>query len=274
LDFSDEDIELQALGRIVAEISMVRDAIERLICEAGQGSLLRDGMTVVLAGPPNAGKSSLLNRLTRREAAIVTDIPGTTRDVLREQIQIDGMPVHVLDTAGLRESDDPVEQAGVRRARDQIEHADRVLFVIDDQSEPEVWGAEFERLPRSRLTLLRNKADLSGRKIGTPASEGPDGVSEIALSARTGEGIDILCEHLKACMGFQNQATGQFSARRRHVDALERTRALIERAAEARDYELVAEELRLAQSTLGEITGAVTSDDLLGEIFSSFCIGK
>jgi len=273
LDFSDEDIELQDLERIAAGIAAARDALDTLIRDAGQGSLLRDGMTVVLAGPPNAGKSSLLNRLARREAAIVTDIPGTTRDVLRERIQIDGMPLHVLDTAGLRESDDPVEQVGILRARDQIEQADRVLFVIDDQVEIGEWRTEFERLPKSRLTLLRNKVDLSGRPIEGGIA-GLEGVCEIALSARTGEGIESLCEHLKVCMGFQTQAAGQFSARRRHIDALKRARALIERAEATRDHELVAEELRLAQSTLGEITGVVTSDDLLGEIFSSFCIGK
>jgi len=272
LDFSDEDLEPEDLARIASGIAEALEALDILIGEAGQGSLLREGMTVVLAGPPNAGKSSLLNLLARREAAIVTDIPGTTRDVLREHIQIDGMPLHVLDTAGLRESADPVEQAGVLRARDQIEQADRVLFVVDDNDAPEVWQAEFDRLPKPQRTLVRNKADLSGRRAG--CQSGPDGMVEIALSARTGEGIEGLCGHLKACMGYQTQAAGQFSARRRHVDALRRAHTLIERAAKARDHELVAEELRLAQNVLGEITGAVTSDDLLGEIFSSFCIGK
>lgn len=272
LDFADEDIEPEDMAHITSGIAEAREGLELLLREAGQGTLLREGMTVVLAGPPNAGKSSLLNRLARREAAIVTDIPGTTRDVLREHIQIDGMPLHVLDTAGLRESDDPVERAGVLRARDQIEQADRILFVVDDGDASEAWRNEFERLPATHLTLVRNKADLSGRVIEQRA--GANGVIEIALSARTGEGVETLCGHLKECMGYRTQAAGQFSARRRHVDALERTLALIERAARARDHELVAEELRLAQNALGEITGTVTSDDLLGEIFSSFCIGK
>ena len=242
-----------------------------------QGQLLHDGMTVVLAGPPNAGKSSLLNALAQRDSAIVSPIPGTTRDVLRERIQIDGLPLHVLDTAGLRESENAIESEGVRRAHEAMQRADRVLLVIDDCEEEEsAVRALLMQLPgRARVTLVRNKIDLSGRAPGAVASA--TDMPEFAISAQNGNGLDVLRKHLKECMGYQAAGEGTFSARRRHLDAIERARGHVDAALAqlaARRAELAAEELRQAQQALGEITGEFTSDDLLGRIFSSFCIGK
>ncbi len=277
LDFPEEEVDfladesLSARARqLTLEIDVLRDATR-------QGQLLHDGMTVVLAGPPNAGKSSLLNALAQRDSAIVSPIPGTTRDVLRERIQIDGLPLHVLDTAGLRESTDAVESEGVRRALEAMRLAHRVLLVIDDEQEGEGGvRALLAQLPEgARLTLVRNKIDRSGRAPGrvAPVTEIP----EIAISAQTGSGLDALRTHLKECMGYQAAGEGTFSARRRHLDAIERARTHLDVALsqlEARRGELAAEELRQAQQVLGEITGEFTSDDLLGRIFSSFCIGK
>ncbi len=234
-------------------------------------------MTVVIAGRPNAGKSSLLNHLAGREAAIVTEIPGTTRDVLREYISIDGMPLHVIDTAGLRDSVDPVEQEGMRRAWREIEAADRILMVVDDR-----YGIDEEdrklrgRLPKDTgVSVIHNKIDLSGAAPGM--REGEWG-TQIFLSALTEAGLDLLRQHLKDCMGYQGAGEGTFMARRRHLEAIEGAGASLERAdyqlEVARAGELVAEELRQAQNALSEITGEFTSEDLLGKIFSSFCIGK
>jgi tRNA modification GTPase len=239
--------------------------------------LLRDGMTVVIAGRPNAGKSSLLNHLAGREAAIVTAIPGTTRDVLREHISIDGMPLHVIDTAGLRDSDDPVEREGIRRAWAEIAAADRILMVVDDrQGLTAEDRALRERLPAgTAVTVLYNKIDLSGR---TPTVGDGAWGTQIRLSAKTEAGLDLLREHLKACMGYHGGGEGTFMARRRHLDALERAAVALERATYQleviRAGELVAEELREAQNALAEITGEFTPEDLLSRIFSSFCIGK
>ena len=247
------------------------------MADAHQGQLLHDGMTVVIAGRPNAGKSSLLNALAGFEAAIVTDIPGTTRDVLRERIQIDGMPLHIIDTAGLRDSTDPVEQAGMQRARRAMENADRVLLVIDDQAGYTAADAAIlDGLPAGiPHTRILSKIDLTGRP---PGVSGPDTSKEVALSAHTGAGLDELRRHLKQCVGFQEQAEGGFSARRRHLDALRRARAHIMEGTrllrEQHAAELLAEELREAQQDLDEITGAFTSEDLLERIFGSFCIGK
>jgi tRNA modification GTPase len=233
-------------------------------------------MTVVLAGQPNVGKSSLLNALAGRDAAIVTPVAGTTRDVLREHIQIDGLPLHIIDTAGLRDSDDPVEQEGVRRAWQQIEQADRILLIVDDQvGFSDADRQLLERLPhRLPCTRIYNKIDLSGRAAGL---SGTDACAEVALSARGGAGMDTLREHLKTVMGYHDSDAGGFSARRRHLDALQRAGDNLSCARarlDAGSGELIAEELRLAQQHLAAITGEFTSDDLLGEIFSSFCIGK
>jgi tRNA modification GTPase len=230
---------------------------------------------VVIAGPPNAGKSSLLNALVGHDAAIVTAIPGTTRDVLREYIQLDGLPLHVVDTAGLREVTDVVEEEGIRRARGEIAGADRVLWVYDDRE-----GFAAGQLAQAGLaadvpvTLVRNKIDLTGTPEGLADGDPPT----LAISATTGAGLDALRTHLKACAGYQASGEGEFIARRRHLDALERVGAALDRARDAvaarLGAELVAEDLRQAQNALGEITGAFTPDDLLGQIFATFCIGK
>ncbi|NMJ15015.1 tRNA modification GTPase, partial [Salmonella enterica subsp. enterica serovar Anatum] len=249
--------------------------------EARQGSLLREGMKVVIAGRPNAGKSSLLNALAGREAAIVTDIAGTTRDVLREHIHIDGMPLHIIDTAGLRDASDEVERIGIERAWQEIEQADRVLFMVDgtttDAVDPaDIWPDFIARLPKNLpITVVRNKADITGETLGISEVNGH---SLVRLSARTGEGVDVLRNHLKQSMGFDTNMEGGFLARRRHLQALAEAAEHLEQGKAqllgAWAGELLAEELRLAQQSLSEITGEFTSDDLLGRIFSSFCIGK
>ncbi len=277
IDFPEEEIDFLADGVIAARLAELRERLSALQATAGQGRLLRDGMTVVIAGRPNAGKSSVLNHLAGREAAIVTAVPGTTRDVLREHISLDGMPLHVIDTAGLRASDDPVEQEGIRRAWAEIERADRILLVVDDGLG---WTAEDtvlqERLPANRpVTVLYNKIDLSGHP---PLARQGDWATEIWLSAKTEAGLDLLRTHLQACMGYHGSGEGTFMARRRHLEALERAATALERATEQlrvfRAGELVAEELREAQQALAEITGQWTSEDLLARIFASFCIGK
>jgi len=282
IDFPEEEIDFLADGRVLALLQGVRQELSEVIREAGQGALLREGMNVVIAGRPNAGKSSLLNALAGREAAIVTDIAGTTRDVLREHIHIDGMPLHIIDTAGLRDTDDQVERIGVERAIKAIEDADRILLVMDasaasgDAGEsgwPEVLTI---RPDRNKTTLIRNKADLTGEDA-TLAID-PDGCTTLSLSARSGDGLEMLREHLKDCMGYDQTAESGFSARRRHLDALRQAAEHLEHGHAqltlAGAGELLAEDLRQAQQALGEITGAFSSDDLLGRIFSSFCIGK
>ena len=277
IDFPEEEIDFLADGVIAERLGALRERLNALQAAAGQGRLLRDGMTVVIAGRPNAGKSSLLNHLAGREAAIVTAIPGTTRDVLREHISIDGMPLHVIDTAGLRDSDDPVEREGIRRAWAEIEAADRILMVVDDRlGLNDAERALRERLPPATpVTVLYNKIDLSGR---SPTVRDGAWGTEILLSAKTEAGLDRLREHLKACMGYDSGEEGVFMARRRHLEALDRATAALDRAAYqleiVRAGELVAEELREAQNALAEITGEFTSEDLLARIFSSFCIGK
>ena len=268
-------------GKIEAQLNQVMNDLDAVRAEARQGSLLREGMKVVIAGRPNAGKSSLLNALAGREAAIVTDIAGTTRDVLREHIHIDGMPLHIIDTAGLRDASDEVERIGIERAWQEIEQADRVLFMVDgtttDAVDPaKIWPDFIARLPaKLPITVVRNKADVTGETLGI---SDVNGHSLIRLSARTGEGVDDLRNHLKQSMGFDTSMEGGFLARRRHLQALEEAaNHLVQGKAQligAWAGELLAEELRLAQQNLSEITGEFTSDDLLGRIFSSFCIGK
>ncbi|MCP5157940.1 MAG: tRNA uridine-5-carboxymethylaminomethyl(34) synthesis GTPase MnmE [Gammaproteobacteria bacterium] len=276
IDFPEEEIDFLADGLMAERLHALRERLDTLQRVAGQGRLLRDGMTVVIAGRPNAGKSSLLNHLSGRETAIVTDIPGTTRDVLREQIAIDGMPLHVIDTAGLRDSFDLVEQEGMRRAWAEIETADRILLLVDDrQGFTAEDRALRERLPaQTEVTIVHNKIDLTGRE---PMLQLADGSHAVWLSAKTGTGLPLLCEHLKACMGYHG-GEGTLMARRRHLEALTRAAAALAAADEQltlfRAGELAAEELRHAQNALGEITGAFTNEDLLGRIFSSFCIGK
>ena len=276
IDFPEEEIDFLADARIVDQLRAIETGLAALQQGAQQGRLLHEGMTVVLAGAPNAGKSSLLNALAQQDAAIVSAIPGTTRDVLRERIHIDGMPLHVVDTAGLRDSKDEIETEGMRRARAQMERADRILLVIDDAASAGAAADAERHLPAGvARTLIRNKIDLSGRAPGSVAAAAE---TEIALSARTGAGLDSLRTHLKQCMGYQSAGAGTFSARRRHLDAIARARDHVERGqavlTQTRAGELLAEELRQSQQALGEITGEFTPDDLLGRIFTTFCIGK
>jgi tRNA modification GTPase len=277
IDFPEEEIDFLADKALGERLSIVRRHFDAVTRSAGQGRLLRDGMTVVLAGAPNAGKSSLLNRLAGYDAAIVTAVPGTTRDVLRERIHLDGMPLHILDTAGLRAAQDPVEEEGIRRAQAEMARADRVLFVIDGAQDPtaqayrELAGTLPTQVP---VTLVYNKSDLTDAAAVTV----PPGVPRIDVSALTGHGLDGLRTHLKSSMGYFTLENGSVSARQRHIEALARARGSVEAAArvlqETRAGELVAQELRTAQRALDEISGEFTNEDLLGKIFSSFCIGK
>ncbi|HHF4485956.1 TPA: tRNA uridine-5-carboxymethylaminomethyl(34) synthesis GTPase MnmE [Haemophilus influenzae] len=281
IDFPDEEIDFLADGKIEANLRGIINQLEDVRAEAKQGSILREGMKVVIAGRPNAGKSSLLNALAGREAAIVTDIAGTTRDVLREHIHIDGMPLHIIDTAGLRDATDEVERIGISRAWTEIEQADRIILMLDS-SDPEsvdltkVRSEFLAKLPSTLpVTIVRNKIDLNGEQ----ASESEEGGYQIiSLSAQTHDGVKLLREHLKQAMGFQTGIEGGFLARRRHLDALDKAAEHLQiglvQLTEFHAGELLAEELRLVQSYLSEITGQFTSDDLLGSIFSSFCIGK
>jgi len=281
IDFPDEELDFlpgSMLGDRIAKIFMSFDAIS---AAARQGALLREGLNVVIAGKPNAGKSSLLNKLVGDEVAIVTDQPGTTRDVLRHQVHLDGLPLNLIDTAGLRQAADLVEAEGVRRALAELGRADRVLYVLDaalpdDQSGASDLAVELKALPQDvPVTLIFNKIDLSGAEAGVEESRDPP---QVFLSARTGAGLDLLRAHLKHRAGYRSGDAGALSARRRHLDALNRARSCVVQAAQllttTRAFELFAEELRRAQLALGEITGEFSSDDLLGEIFSSFCIGK
>jgi tRNA modification GTPase len=277
IDFPEEEVDFLADQAVAQRLATVRQHFDAVTRSAGQGRLLRDGMTVVLAGAPNAGKSSLLNRLAGYDAAIVTAVPGTTRDVLRERIHVDGMPLHILDTAGLRVALDAVEEEGIRRAQLEMARADRVLFVIDGASDPRAQSYRelVDTLPAQvPVTLLYNKSDVTDAS----AVSAPNGVPRIDVSALTGAGLDALRSHLKSCMGYHTLESGSVSARQRHLEALARARASVEAAAgilqETRAGELVAQELRLAQRALDEISGEFTSEDLLGRIFSSFCIGK
>jgi tRNA modification GTPase len=280
IDFPEEEIDFLADRALGQRMEALRESFAQLAETARQGALLRDGLTVVIAGRPNAGKSSLLNRLAGYEAAIVTPIPGTTRDVLRERIAIDGLPLHVLDTAGLRESADDVEAEGIRRAHAEISRADRVLFVVDSADPDAVAAieADLAQLPTAvPRTVVFNKIDRSGETPRVATGQHANAAC-VYLCASSGAGVDGLRSHLKDCIGFHPSAAGALSARTRHLDALRRARAHVETAhqllTERHAGELVAQELRDAHQDLGEITGEVTSDDLLGRIFGSFCIGK
>ncbi|MGB5605578.1 MAG: tRNA uridine-5-carboxymethylaminomethyl(34) synthesis GTPase MnmE [Gammaproteobacteria bacterium] len=277
IDFPEEELDFLSDAHLAQLLDTIRGDFAATLAGARQGQLLRDGMTLVIAGRPNAGKSSLLNALAGHAAAIVTAIPGTTRDVLREHIQIDGMPLHIIDTAGLHDSDDPVELAGMERARQALGNADRVLLVIDDQAGYTAADAAIlDELPAGVVhTRVYNKIDLTGR---TPGLHLSGDIQAVGISVTSGAGLDALRTHLKHSVGYSEQSDGGFSARRRHLDALTRARDHVEtgiRLLETRHAgELLAEELRQAQQVLGEITGTVSSDALLGRIFSSFCIGK
>ncbi|HET8698868.1 MAG TPA: tRNA uridine-5-carboxymethylaminomethyl(34) synthesis GTPase MnmE, partial [Gammaproteobacteria bacterium] len=275
LDFPDEELPFDAGTESAAALDALAARLDALSARARQGSVLRDGLSVAIAGPPNAGKSSVLNRLAGYDAAIVTDVPGTTRDALREHLTLGGLPITIVDTAGLREATDPVEQEGLRRTRAEVARADRVLWVADVR-EPlaaAVAAARAALGPGVPFTVVHNKVDLAE---GAGSAADVDGVPVLRLSALTGAGLDLLTAHLQALAGFVPEAAGTFSARRRHLDALARAKRhlLAARVELGRALELAAEELRGAQTALGELTGELTSDDLLGEIFATFCIGK
>jgi tRNA modification GTPase len=282
IDFPDEEIDFLAESDVVARLASTREDLVALLREARQGRLLRDGIVLAIVGPPNAGKSSLLNSLSGQDSAIVTEIPGTTRDVLRESIDLEGIPVHVADTAGIRETDDIIEAEGVRRARQALESADLVLLV-EDASDPDHPrrdpGIKFPE--GSRYLRVGNKTDLIPAARMEQLVQG-GGEDRVWISAKTGHGMDTLRQRIRAIIGAPDgpdgRTAGAFSARQRHVDALRRAdqhleagrRVMLDRQA----GELLAEELRLAQQALGELTGELLPDDLLGRIFSSFCIGK
>jgi tRNA modification GTPase len=276
IDFAEEEIDFLADQQIALDLQTAIDTLAGVQAAAAQGSLLRDGITAVITGEPNVGKSSLLNQLSGKDIAIVTDIPGTTRDLLREHILLDGMPMHIIDTAGLRESADVVELEGIRRAKHEISQADIVLVMID-ASRQMTNDFDFQNdIPaHAAIVKIRNKIDLTAE---LPKIEMENAEVTISLSAKEGLGIDLLKSHIKSCVGFEkNNAEGCFSARRRHLDALVRAKDFLLRGQEQlrlRAGELLAEDLRQAQQALSEITGEFTSDDLLGRIFSSFCIGK
>ncbi len=278
IDFPEEEIDFLSTPELARRTEEVRVQLADIERTAQQGRVLTEGATVVIAGRPNAGKSTLMNRLVGYDAAIVTPIAGTTRDLLRERIDIDGLPVTLIDTAGLRDATgDAIEVEGMRRARAEIAQADMVLFLIDGANDPlgRAFGEERALLPPDvPVTLVYNKVDLA-KATGVAAPS--DSAAALWISASSGEGVDALRAHIKQALGYQADGVGAISARERHVVALQRARDCFERAVALlgqRQGELVAEELRLAQQALGEITGEFGSDDLLGAIFSSFCIGK
>jgi tRNA modification GTPase len=278
IDFSDEDIDFLSENGIGEKLEMLLQQLARTQQSARQGALLREGLTLVIAGKPNVGKSSLLNYLAGRETAIVTSQAGTTRDILREYIQIDGMPLHLIDTAGLRDSDDIIEQEGIRRAKAAMQNAGRILLIADDGNQ-QANGDDtvFNGLPSHvPITFIHNKIDISGAE---PTIQTDGACVHIKLSVKTGAGIDLLKSHLKQIAGYNdNGGESAFTARRRHLDALQQAHnhmtGALAQINQTGALELIAEELRLAQQALSEITGKFTTEDLLDRVFSSFCIGK
>jgi len=272
IDFSDEPVDDLNVDQLRLYIIEISEKIRNILDRSRPGLLLAQGATIAIAGPPNAGKSSLLNAFAGSEKAIVSPQAGTTRDLIEAHIDLGGIPVHMIDTAGLRASDDDIEVEGVRRARETIDAADLVLCVLDD-SDPA--SSRFELRSETGRTLKQitvfNKSDLSGRPMG----DTPDGINAaVAVSAKNGSGIKQLTEAVRMALGFQGDDEDLILARRRHLNVLEKALELMDRASVLDEPELVAEELRLAHRLLGEITGAFSTEDLLGEIFSSFCIGK
>lgn len=296
IDFSDEDINVLSDTKVKQSIEEIANELDGTVEQAEQGALLKEGIKVVIAGKPNAGKSSLLNALSGVESAIVTDIPGTTRDILSEEISIDGLPVHVIDTAGLRQSEDKVEQEGVRRAQQAIEEADQILLLIDSSKFGKITEQTVEKLLENfallndksikdlflleNTAIVLNKIDLLDDEAKDFTNIAIDNIEipVISLSAKNRSGLDKLREHLKRCCGYHSSQESSFVARERHLAALAAARALITSALEhlgsGSALELIAEDLRLALAELGKITGEFTSDDLLGEIFANFCVGK
>jgi len=278
IDFPEEEIDFLADVRISNKLEQIVQQLNSILSEAQQGAILREGIHAVIVGKPNAGKSSLLNALAGQEAAIVTHIEGTTRDTLREHIQIDGIPMYVTDTAGIREASDEVEKIGIERTKQEINKADLILLVVDAHQEQQVslsslWPEQVER-PDVPVLLIRNKVDLTDEEI---KSDVAGQQIQINISAKHNQGLDLLKQQMKNIIGYQDQQEGRFMARRRHLKALESCQEHLDLATaqlKTKAGELVAEELRLCQQHLSEITGEFTADDLLGKIFSSFCIGK
>ena len=275
IDFPEEEIDFLSEGNVASKLNAIVSHLNSIRISAGQGAMLREGLSVVIAGRPNAGKSTLINCLAGRDVAIVTAVAGTTRDVMREHILLDDIPLHLIDTAGLRQSDDVVEQEGIKRAWEEVRRADCLLMVIDTSCSSDELGELSEAIdaqlpPDVPVIHVFNKIDQSGT---SPKSEN----NAIYLSAKSGEGVALLKSKIKEVVGYQT-TEGQFLARRRHLHALDEAKELLlagmHQLESQRAGELLAEDLRLAHQSLCEITGEFTSDDLLGKIFSSFCIGK
>ncbi len=274
IDFSDEEIDFLASGDVKLKVEQIESDIQNILSSAEQGAILREGLTVAIAGKPNAGKSSLLNALTQVPSAIVTDIAGTTRDVLKETIHVNGMPLNIIDTAGLHISEDKIEQEGIKRAHSEIERADVVLMVFDAQDKTPDLSILPSGIEGKPIILIKNKVDLTGESTGITHS---DEQTQLSLSAKQSQGIDLLRQELSSIAGLSDTGEGVLLARKRHIIALESaldsTRHALDQLNNSAS-ELVAEDLRQAAQYLGSITGEFSSDDLLGEIFSSFCIGK
>ena len=274
IDFSDEEIDFLKSHEVSKKLETLKKELLDILDCANQGAILRNGLHVAIAGKPNAGKSSLLNALTKQPSAIVTDIAGTTRDVLKETIHVDGMPLHIIDTAGLHQSDNIIEQEGIRRAHAEINNADVVLLVYDANDSSADLSLMPDVIMNKPIIAIRNKIDLLKTKAEIRQFEGQE---EISLSAKFGDGIEILRQKLSDIAGYNPESDSTFLARKRHIVAIESTLISINSAIEQIEVgasELVAEDLRQAGMSLGLITGEFSPDDLLGEIFSSFCIGK
>jgi len=274
IDFSDEEIDFLASGEVKLKVEQIESDIQNILSSAEQGAILREGLTIAIAGKPNAGKSSLLNALTQVSSAIVTDVAGTTRDVLKETIHVNGMPLNIIDTAGLHNSEDKVEQEGIKRAHSEIERADVVLMVFDAQDKAPDLSILPGGIEGKPIILIKNKVDLTGELTGITHS---DKQTQLSLSAKQSQGLDLLRQELSNIAGLSDTGEGVLLARKRHIIALESaldsTRHALDQL-NSNASELVAEDLRQAAQYLGSITGEFSSDDLLGEIFSSFCIGK
>ncbi|MDB3869677.1 tRNA uridine-5-carboxymethylaminomethyl(34) synthesis GTPase MnmE [Candidatus Thioglobus sp.] len=274
IDFSDEEIDFLQSEQVKEKTQAIQEEIQKILHSATQGAILREGLNVAIAGKPNAGKSSLLNALTQRSSAIVTDIAGTTRDVLRETIHINGMPLNIIDTAGLHESRDIVEKEGIRRAIDAIAKADVVLMMYDAQDQAPDFSVLPETVDPKKLLIIKNKIDLTGEKVERTVENNK---THLSICAKDIKGVDLLKQELADRAGLDSGAEGVVLARKRHIIALEESLESISNALMQLDggaIELMAEDLRHAGQAMGSITGEFSSDDLLGEIFSSFCIGK
>ena len=283
IDFPEEEIDFLASSDVKDKLILLLEELDKVLAQAKTGSILKEGLSIVIVGEPNVGKSSLLNLLSGQDSAIVTNVPGTTRDALKELIDLDGLPAHFIDTAGLRESSDIVEQEGMKRTWEAIKKADHILLLIDSNKEkilsnhPMLQELIKESPDLNKITIVKNKIDLNSQEAGISFNDKIKTYC-VSVSVLKNHGIKNLISHVKRVSGFTINEEGGFIARRRHLDALNRAKTLIEKAQEQllifKAGELLADDLRQAQIALSEITGEFNSDDLLGEIFSSFCIGK